>query len=195
MRRARTSPWPSPGSTWSDGGILGHEEHRRAGARPVRVFVVTASDSRGEAEDASGAFLKSALVSAGHVLAGYRVVRDEPDEVRAALAAAVDAGADAVVVNGGTGISGRDRTYEAVAGLLEKRLDGFGELFRWLSFQEIGSAAMLSRAVAGTWRGRAVFSVPGSTAAVRLAWERLIAPELGHVVFELGKNAPRPGGG
>ena len=128
------------------------------------------------------------------MLAGYRVVRDEPDEVRAALAAAVDAGADAVVVNGGTGISGRDRTYEAVAGLLEKRIDGFGELFRWLSFQEIGSAAMLSRAVAGTWRGLAVFSVPGSTAAVRLAWERLIAPELGHVVFELGKHAPRPGG-
>jgi molybdenum cofactor biosynthesis protein B len=128
------------------------------------------------------------------VLAGYRVVRDEPDDVRAALAAAIDAGADAVVVNGGTGISGRDRTYEAVAGLLEKRLDGFGEIFRWLSFQEIGSAAMLSRAVAGTWRGRVVFSVPGSTAAVRLAWERLIAPELGHVVFELGKHAPRPGG-
>jgi len=128
------------------------------------------------------------------VLAGYRLVRDEPDEVRAALAAAADAGAEAVVVNGGTGISGRDRTYEAVAGLLEKRLDGFGEIFRWLSFQEIGSAAMLSRAVAGTWRGRVVFSVPGSTAAVRLAWERLIAPELGHVVFELGKHAPHPGG-
>jgi molybdenum cofactor biosynthesis protein B len=128
------------------------------------------------------------------VLAGYRLVRDEPDEVRAALAAAADAGAEAVVVNGGTGISGRDRTYEAVAGLLEKRLDGFGEIFRWLSFQEIGSAAMLSRAVAGTWRGRVVFSVPGSTAAVRLAWERLIAPELGHLVFELGKHAPHPGG-
>lgn len=128
------------------------------------------------------------------MLAGYRLVRDEPDEVRAALAAAADAGAEAVVVNGGTGIPGRDRTYEAVAGLLEKRLDGFGEIFRWLSFQEIGSAAMLSRAVAGTWRGRVVFSVPGSTAAVRLAWERLIAPELGHVVFELGKHAPHPGG-
>jgi molybdenum cofactor biosynthesis protein B len=77
-----------------------------------------------------------------------------------------------------------------VAGLLEKRLDGFGELFRMLSFQEIGSAAMLSRAVAGTWQGRAVFSVPGSTAAVRLAWEKLIGPELGHVVFELAKHRP-----
>ena len=151
--------------------------------------MVTASDSRGEAEDTSGAYLKSALAAAGHVLAGYRIVRDEPAEVRSALDAAAAAGAEAVIVNGGTGISGRDRTYEAVAGLLEKRLDGFGELFRMLSFQEIGSAAMLSRAVAGAWQGRAVFSVPGSTAAVRLAWERLIGPELGHVAFELAKHA------
>ena len=151
--------------------------------------MVTASDSRGEAEDTSGAYLKSALAAAGHVLAGYRIVRDEPSEVRSALDAAAAAGAEAVIVNGGTGISGRDRTYEAVAGLLEKRLDGFGELFRMLSFQEIGSAAMLSRAVAGAWQGRAVFSVPGSTAAVRLAWEKLIGPELGHVAFELAKHA------
>jgi len=151
--------------------------------------VVTASDSRGEAEDTSGAYLKTALAAAGHVLAGYRIVRDEPDLVRSALAAAAAAGAEAIIVNGGTGISGRDRTYEAVAGLLEKRLDGFGELFRMLSFHEIGSAAMLSRAVAGAWQGRAVFSVPGSTAAVRLAWERLIGPELGHVAFELAKHA------
>jgi molybdopterin adenylyltransferase len=172
---------------------LGHEEHRRSGARPVRVYVVTASDTRGEAEDASGAYLRSALASAGHVLSGYRIVRDEPEEVREALAAAAAAGAEAVIVNGGTGISGRDRTYEAVAGLLEKRLDGFGELFRMLSFQEIGSAAMLSRAVAGSWQGRAIFSVPGSTPAVRLAWERLIGPELGHVAFELARHAP--GGG
>jgi molybdenum cofactor biosynthesis protein B len=169
---------------------LGHEEHRRSGARPVRVFVITASDTRGEADDASGAWLKGAVAAAGHVLAGYRIVRDEPDEVRAALAAAAAAGAEAVVVNGGTGISGRDRTYEAVSGILEKRIDGFGELFRMLSFSEIGAAAMLSRAVAGAWQGRAVFSVPGSTAAVRLAWDRLIGPELGHVVFELGKQGP-----
>jgi molybdopterin adenylyltransferase len=154
------------------------------------VYLVTASDSRGEAEDTSGAYLREALAAAGHVLAGYRVVRDEPEEVRDALAAAAQAGAEAVIVNGGTGISGRDRTYEAVSGLLEKRIDGFGELFRMLSFQEIGSAAMLSRAVAGSWQGRAVFSVPGSTAAVRLAWERLIGPELGHVAFELAKHAP-----
>ena len=175
---------------------MGHEEHRRSGARPVRVFVVTASDTRGEAEDTSGAWLKGAVAAAGHVLAGYRIVRDEPDLVREALAAAAAAGAEAIVVNGGTGISGRDRTFEAVTAVLEKRIDGFGELFRMLSFPEIGAAAMLSRAVAGAWQGRAVFSVPGSTAAVRLAWDRLIGPELGHVVFELGKHrtSAHPGG-
>ncbi len=174
---------------------MGHEEHRKAGARPVRVYVVTASDSRGEAEDTSGAFLKQAIAAGGHLLAGYRVVRDEPELVREALADAARVGAQAIVVNGGTGISARDRTYEAISGLLEKRLDGFGELFRMLSFQEIGSAAMLSRAVAGSWQGRAVFSVPGSTAAVRLAWERLIGPELGHVAHELARHAHLAGGG
>lgn len=167
---------------------MGHEDHRRAAPARVRVFVVTASDTRGEPDDESGAWLRAAIEAAGHELAGYRLVRDEPDELRSALASAADARADAVVVNGGTGISARDRTYEAVAAVLEKRLDGFGELFRWLSFQEIGSAAMLSRAVAGVWEGRAVFSVPGSTAAVRLAWERLVGPELPHVVHELRRH-------
>jgi molybdenum cofactor biosynthesis protein B len=121
-------------------------------------------------------------------VAFYRVVRDEPEAIRAALRDAAAAGAEALLVNGGTGIAARDRTYEAVTGLLEKRLDGFGELFRMLSFAEIGSAAMLSRAVAGTWQGRALFSVPGSLPAVRLAWERLIGPEVGHVLRELRKD-------
>ena len=166
-----------------------HERHRREGPGSVRVAVVTASDSRGEAEDTSGAFLRSAAAAAGHPVVLYRVVKDEPEALRAAVADALAAGAQAVLVNGGTGIAGRDRTYEAVAGLLEKRLDGFGELFRMLSWGEIGSAAMMSRAVAGACRGAALFSMPGSTAAVRLAWEKLIAPELRHVVRELGKDA------
>lgn len=168
---------------------MGHEEHRREAPRSLKVFVVTASDTRGEAEDESGAFLRGAAVAAGHAVVGYRVVKDEPAELRAALDAAAAAGAEVIVVNGGTGIAGRDRTYEAVAAVLEKRIDGFGELFRMLSFQEIGPAAMLSRAVAGVWGGRVVFSVPGSTKAVRLAWERLIGPEAGHVVRELRKDA------
>jgi molybdenum cofactor biosynthesis protein B len=167
---------------------MGHEEHRHEAPRSVRIFVVTASDTRGEAQDESGAFLREGIAFAGHELAGYRVVKDDPAQIRAALDDAARAGADAVVVNGGTGIAGRDRTYEAVAGVLEKRLDGFGELFRMLSYAEIGSAAMLSRAVAGVWDGRAVFSVPGSRAAVRLAWEKLIGPEVGHVVREIRKD-------
>ncbi len=167
---------------------MGHEEHRREAPSRVGIFVVTASDTRGEAEDESGAYLREAAVRAGHAVSGYRLVKDEPAQIRAALEEAERAGADAVVVNGGTGIAARDRTYEAVAALLEKRLDGFGELFRMLSYEEIGSAAMLSRAVAGVWRGRAVFSVPGSKAAVRLAWEKLIGPEIGHVVREIRKR-------
>jgi molybdenum cofactor biosynthesis protein B len=173
---------------------MGHEEHRREAPRTVRIFVVTASDSRSEVEDLGGAFLRESAVQAGHEVAGYRLVKDEPAQIRAALEEAAAARADAVVVNGGTGIAARDRTYEAVAGLLEKRIDGFGELFRALSFAEIGSAAMLSRAVAGVWQGRAVFSVPGSPAAVRLAWEKLIGPELGHVVRELRKDRGREHG-
>jgi molybdenum cofactor biosynthesis protein B len=170
---------------------MGHHEHRQEAPRQVRLGIITASDSRGEAEDEGGRFLREAAGAAGHQVASYRVVKDEPEAILAALAAAAAAGAEAVVVNGGTGIAGRDRTYEAVAGLLEKRLDGFGELFRMLSYGEIGSAAMLSRAVAGTWGGRVIFSVPGSPAAVRLAWEKLIAPELGHVLRELRKDLPR----
>jgi molybdenum cofactor biosynthesis protein B len=170
---------------------MSHVEHRREAPAALRFFVVTASDTRGEAEDESGAYLRGAIAAAGHALAGYRLVKDEPVELRRALDEAAAAGADVVVVNGGTGIAARDRTYEAVAAVLEKRLDGFGELFRMLSWQEIGAAAMLSRAVAGAWGGRAVFSVPGSKAAVRLAWEKLIGPEAGHVVRELRKDLRR----
>ncbi len=172
---------------------MGHEEHRREGPARARIFVVTASDTRGEAEDTSGAFLREAVAQAGHAVAGYRIVKDEPEAIRAALDEAARAGAEAIVVNGGTGIAARDRTYEAVTAVLEKRIDGFGELFRMLSYAEIGSAAMLSRAVAGVWGGRAVFSVPGSSAAVRLAWEKLIAPELSHLVREIEKDR-RAGG-
>jgi molybdenum cofactor biosynthesis protein B len=170
---------------------MGHHEHRHEAPKTLSFFVVTASDTRGEAEDESGAYLKAQISAAGHTLVGYRVVKDDPAAIRAALDAAAAARAEVIVVNGGTGIAGRDRTYEAVEGLLEKRLDGFGELFRMLSYAEIGAAAMLSRAVAGVWGGRAVFSVPGSRAAVRLAWEKLLGPEVGHVIRELRKDASR----
>jgi molybdenum cofactor biosynthesis protein B len=157
--------------------------HRDAPAR-VRCFVLTISDTRTAANDTSGDAIAALLTAAGHELAGRALVRDEPDEVRSAIDG-VDA--DVLITTGGTGISSRDSTYEAIASLLDKRLDGFGELFRMLSYEQIGAAAMLSRATAGTIGRMAVFALPGSEAAVRLAIETLILPEMGHVVRELNR--------
>ena len=160
-------------------------DHKQHAPRQVRVFVVTVSDSRTEETDTSGRAARALVAAAGHVVAGYRLLKDEPAEVAALIRRIADErSADVVVTSGGTGITARDSTYEAVAALLDKRLDGFGELFRMLSFAEIGAAAMMSRAVAGVHRGVAVFATPGSTAAVELALKQLIIPELGHLVFE-----------
>src|SRR4051794_30249928 len=132
---------------------MGVDDHKQKAPRSVRVFVVTVSDTRTEATDTSGQAAKERILAAGHTVAGYRVLKDEPSEVAALIRQiAQEQLADAVVTSGGTGVSRRDSTYEAVAGLLDKRLDGFGELFRMLSYAEIGSAAMLSRAVGGLHR-------------------------------------------
>lgn len=165
---------------------MGTDAHRAAAAAegPISVGVVTVSDTRTPDDDPNGRWLAERIEAAGAVTAGYRVVRDEPDEVRAAVDDLV-ATARVVIVNGGTGISRRDTTYDTLVGMLERELPGFGELFRMLSYAEIGSAAMLSRACAGTLGRTAVFSLPGSEHAVRLAMTRLILPELGHVVREL----------
>jgi molybdenum cofactor biosynthesis protein B len=160
-------------------------DHKQHAPKRVRVFVVTVSDSRTEDNDTSGRAARELIEAAGHVVAGYRLLKDEPAEVAALIRRIADERtADVVVTSGGTGITARDSTYEAVTSLLDKRLDGFGELFRMLSFQEIGAAAMMSRAVGGVHRGVAVFATPGSTAAVKLALSKLIIPELGHLVFE-----------
>ncbi len=163
--------------------------HQAAAGRPaLRVAVFTLSDTRTEATDQSGQLMKELLAAAGHEVVRYAVLKDEPTALRQVIAALAEAGAvQAILTNGGTGIAKRDSTYEALAGLLEKRLDGFGELFRMLSFQEIGPAAMLSRAVAGVNRGMILFATPGSPNAVRLAMEKLILPELPHLVHELRK--------
>jgi len=160
-------------------------DHKQHAPTRVRVFVVTVSDSRTEESDTSGRAARELVEAAGHVVAGYRILKDEPAEVAALIRRIADDGiADVIVTSGGTGITARDSTYEAVASLLDKRLDGFGELFRMLSYAEIGAAAMMSRAVAGLHHGVAVFATPGSTAAVKLALTKLIIPELGHLVFE-----------
>jgi molybdenum cofactor biosynthesis protein B len=165
---------------------MGVGDHKRHAPASVRVFVVTVSDSRTEETDTSGRAAREMIVAAGHQVAGYRILKDEPAQVAALIRQiADDRSADAVITSGGTGISSRDSTYEAVASLLDKRLDGFGELFRMLSYAEIGPAAMLSRAVGGLHRGLVVFATPGSTAAVKLALEKLILPELGHLSFEV----------
>ena len=158
--------------------------HRADAPSAVRVFVLTISDTRTEATDTSGDAIVSALADAGHTVTGRKILRDDPGPVAEAVRRAT-VSADVVITTGGTGITSRDSTYEAITKLLDKRLDGFGELFRMLSFQEIGSAAMMSRACAGTIRRTAVFSLPGSEKAVRLAMAKLILPELGHVVREL----------
>jgi molybdenum cofactor biosynthesis protein B len=158
-------------------------EHHRAAARSAACAVVTVSDTRTEATDTSGGRIRALLVEAGHRIAAYDILPDEPGRIRRRLEELLaSAELDAVIVNGGTGLAPRDTTYEAVAGLLDKRIDGFGELFRMLSYEEIGAAAMLSRAVAGAARGKLLASLPGSTAAVELAMTKLLVPELGHVV-------------
>ena len=159
------------------------DQHRAHGARSVSCAIVTVSDTRTADTDTSGAMVRDLLVQAGHVVTGPVILPDEPARVRAHVETLLDDPmVDAVLVNGGTGLAPRDSTYEAIAGLLEKRLDGFGELFRMLSYEQIGAAAMLSRAVAGVARGKIVASMPGSTAAVELAMSRLLVPELGHMV-------------
>jgi molybdenum cofactor biosynthesis protein B len=162
------------------------DEHRQAAPASVRCFIVTVSDTRTAATDTSGDAISTLLIAAGHLILGRAIVKDEPALVRGAIEEQLDAdratAAQVVITTGGTGISTRDQTFEAVTALLEKRLDGFGELFRMLSFEQIGPAAMMSRATAGLARGRVIACLPGSEAAVRLAMERLLLPELGHLV-------------
>ena len=146
--------------------------------------MLTISDSRTEATDRSGDAIVTLLTGAGHQVVGRRIVRDDAAVVRGAVKSQV-AVVDVIITTGGTGIAGRDSTYEAITALLTKHMDGFGELFRMLSYQEIGPAAMLTRACAGTLGRTALFALPGSENAVRLAMTKLILPELGHVVREV----------
>jgi len=169
---------------------MGAEDHRvKAGHGPVTVALVTVSDTRTPETDVNRHYLEARLTELGHVTAAYRLIKDEPDQVAAALdelAALPDV--RLILFNGGTGISPRDTTYDVLARMLEKTLPGFGELFRMLSFQEVGPAAMLSRATAGVYRGRVVVSMPGSPNAVQLAMEKLIFPEINHLAWEVARR-------
>jgi molybdenum cofactor biosynthesis protein B len=168
--------------------IPSYQEHRAMAPGVVGCAILTVSDTRTKETDSSGTLIREYLTANGHEIRAYAIAKDEPDQIRSKIDEwSGDEAVDCILSNGGTGIAKRDTTYDVIAQLIEKKLDGFGEIFRNLSFQEIGAAAILSRATAGTYKGTLIIAMPGSTNAVRLAMERIIAPELGHLIFELNK--------
>ena len=163
------------------------EQHRAQAPNSVRCFIITVSDTRSANDDRGGPLIRELLEAQGHQVSGALLVRDEKREIEEAVRAALEGviGSEAIILTGGTGIGERDVTPEAVEPLLTKHLPGFGEVFRVLSYQEIGAATMLSRAFAGIIGRTLIFALPGSPNAVRLAMEKLVAPELGHLVREV----------
>lgn len=165
------------------------EQHRTYAPARLCFALITVSDSRTPETDTSGRTMRERIEAAGHAVASARIVRDEIPEVHAAVLAALEeAGVDVVAVSGGTGFSPRDVTIEAASPLFERPIEGFGELFRMLSFADVGPAAMLSRATAGLAQGRAIFLLPGSPKAVALALDRLILPEAGHLLGQARRS-------
>lgn len=165
-----------------------HLDHRQQAPAHIRCVVITVSDTRTEQTDKSGDAIASLLTAAGHQVLSRTIVRDDSALVKGTIARVLgQLDNDVIITTGGTGITSRDTTYEAVAALLQKTLDGFGELFRAMSYQEIGPAAMMTRATAGLVAGRILVALPGSENAVRLAMEKLLLPELGHLVQQARK--------
>jgi molybdopterin adenylyltransferase len=165
---------------------MGHREHEAQARREtgaVLCAIITISDTRTRESDTSGQAIRLLLEEQQHIVTHYAVVQDDPERIVAAVRGFEAAGCQLILTSGGTGIAGRDNTFEAIDGLLEKRLPGFGELFRMLSYEEIGAAAMLSRATAGRVGDALLFAMPGSTNAVRLAMQKLILPQLAHLVW------------
>ena len=160
-----------------------HEKHAPAN---LKIGVITASDTRTPETDESGMLIRAMLQAAGHSVDYYEIVSDDSEKISAALVSNLE-NLDAIIINGGTGITARDGTTEVVKSVLDKELEGFGELFRMLSFQEIGAAAMMSRAIAGVRHGKFIAALPGSPDACRLAMEKLLIPQLGHITYLLSK--------
>lgn len=168
---------------------MAYQEHRAKAPKSINCMVVTCSDSRTKETDKTGQLIIELLKKNSHQVLAYHVVKDESKEIqKVIISAAKDRRFQAVILNGGTGLTRRDTTVEVLENLVQKKLDGFGELFRVLGFQQIGSPAMLSRATAGVYQGKVVFALPGSEEAARLGMERLILPELGHILYLIGRH-------
>jgi molybdopterin adenylyltransferase len=166
-----------------------HVPHPDAQSIAVHCAVITVSDTRSPETDRSGQLIQNLLQEAGHQIVDYVLIADEPSQIQTHLRLlGQQSDLEAIILNGGTGIAPRDTTYDAIERLLDKTLPGFGELFRWLSYSEIGSRAMASRAIAGVFQGKLLFSLPGSSNAVRLALEKLILPELVHLTRQLNPD-------
>lgn len=151
----------------------------------IGIAIVTVSDTRTEETDINAKWLREQITALGHEVTAYRLIKDEPEQVDIVLEELAATAARILIWNGGTGIAPRDTTYDVLTRKLEKTLPGFGEIFRMLSFEVVGAAAMLSRATAGVYKGKLVISTPGSPNAVQLAWNRLLAPELEHLAWEV----------
>lgn len=165
------------------------ESHRAESDAALGIAIVTFSDTRSLAEDRGGDYLAESCTAAGHRVVHRELVREDDAAIEAAVRAAVAApGAELVLTTGGTGIAPRDRTFDVLRQMLDSEIPGFGELFRWLSYAEIGSATILSRALGGVLDGRVVLALPGSTKALRLAMESIVLPEAGHLVTQVGKS-------
>ena len=166
-----------------------HSHHMNTDVKSVRCFVLTVSDTRTRETDESGKKICALLEKKGHAVKGYEIIEDDPKQVQNEVKRAINnLAVDVAILNGGTGISPRDSTYDAIRGLFSKEIPGFGELFRTLSYQEIGPNAYLSRCAAGMIDQTVVFSLPGSTHAVALAMDKLILPTLGHLVGQIQKG-------
>ncbi len=162
-----------------------HHKSLAAAGGPVPLAIVTVSDTRTPETDVNFHYLRTQIEAAGHRVVDYRIIKDEPEQVGAVLDELTAGAARLILFNGGTGIAPRDTTFDALSRKFEKVMPGFGELFRMLSYEQVGAAAMLSRASAGVYRNRVIISTPGSPAAVQLAWEKLIAPEIAHLAWEV----------
>ena len=183
--------WSRAGAAVSqmpEANVPSSQQHRDLAAAQIKIVdlaIVTVSDTRTPETDVNAHYLRAAIEASGNRLAGYRIIKDEPDQVDSVLEEMVSGSARLILFNGGTGIAPRDTTYDVLSRRIEKGMPGFGEIFRMLSYEQVGAAAMLSRATAGVYRGKVIISTPGSPAAVQLAWEKLIAPELHHLAWEV----------